>query len=118
MTLKFAETAIPVMERPKEPNPFADAVALVAGKEKAVTTVVPVDEKDGPDDKDPTGRTIGRIRRQLTEAGDPHNVTVRTQIVPTDDGKGLRVTLWTIPKIVRQKKTGDDSATTAEAVAA
>lgn len=113
--MKFTEAEIPTTTRKATENPFLDAVKSLVGTNKALKVAgLPVDVK-GPDvdgkPDDNVGRTIGRIRRQLTEAGNPHNVTVRNEVVPTDtDGvTTLSIKFWTVAKIKRAEKPAEAS---------
>lgn len=90
---EFKTVEKPVLKRVE--NPFIDVVkGLEPGSDKALTFSMP----------NSTGEERKAVRvalRQLTEAGNENNVTVRRSIV--ENSKLTEITFWAVPKIVHSK---------------
>lgn len=101
--VNFETVKIPKITRgpngTKQPNPFEGQVKEIKGTENArsFTAAIPKDKT--------YKQLLSKMRRQLTEAGNNHEVTVRMLPNPegepqlNDDGT-VTVTFWTIPLIV------------------
>lgn len=86
MTLTFSDAAIPTVTRTSEPNPFGALVAaLAANRETAKTFTVPLSGKMAKGTE--TDGAIGKVKRQLSDAGKAAGITVRSTY-EVSPGKG------------------------------
>ncbi len=103
--LTFSDVDVPTSSRPGMPNPFIEIVASMTVGGKAKTGPVPMLE----DDEDETAkRAEARVERQLTEAGDKRNVSVR-RTFQGEPGKRT-VTFWVVNKITRKPAAAGDAS--------
>lgn len=116
MTFEF-EPAQPVKRkntgRNVEPNPFSEVVGSIALKiDDATSKPQALSFKlDHPTDQDEKLRAYGKVRRQLTKAGQENDpkVTVNTDFNQVEDDTTL-VTFWTIPYTQRTRKSEESTA--------
>lgn len=111
----FTETDVPTLtrNRTRDPNPFDEVVGTmrVGGAAKSFTmtgTAEKVPSKSGKTESY-EDQNLARVMRQLTEAGNAENVTVRRTV--EDDLRGtLTITFWLVEKITRNvaKSEGDE----------
>ena len=101
--LTFAATEVPKRTRGDGvPNQFLAAVEELRGTDRALTFVVPGSAEMAEN------VLLRQAVRRLSEAGASEGVTVRRQIVGSDDG--VKVTFWVVPRIVRGEAEAEVSA--------
>lgn len=114
MSLNFVEVTPPARNNPgrtAEPNPFIDAIARIALKEKDGKPVALAYTLDHDADPKKREQAIEKVKRQLTNAGQANEpkVSVQKDIVPVkvagkDSPSKSIVTFWTTPFIARPRK--------------
>jgi hypothetical protein len=109
--MDFQDVAVPTQRRSTVINPFIDVVGAmrVDGPAKQFVMAGYTDKVQSASGKSENwaDKNVARIQRQLTEAGNEHNVTVRRTMEDHKNGE-LTVTFWCIPKIVRGTDATDD----------
>lgn len=108
----FTETDVPTLtrNRTREANPFDEPVSAmrIGGAAKSFTmpgTAEKVPSKSGKTESY-EDVNLARVMRQLTEAGNAENVTVRRTV--EDDLRGtLTITFWLVEKITRNVTKGE-----------
>ena len=103
MTIAFSATAIPVQTRNAEPNPFTEVAAhCAANPTEAVTFSLPLVAGDEAASK----KIIEKAKRQLSQVGGSHNVTLRSTFTVAGTAKApvANVTVWAVARITKARK--------------
>ena len=92
MALEFKSVTAPATVRKVMDNPFLDAVKNLAPDSGSAIEVVL---------ENATQKDVNRANRQLTDAGNELDVTVRRQLSEIDGSDDVRIVFWTVAKIKR-----------------
>lgn len=120
--IAFETVDVPKVTRNAEPNPYVDAVAGIAGTDKALAFVIPGAVSALNEKGNETNKEIAKALRLLGLAGAELEkpVTVRKRVDAVMEGKkqtGVKVTFWTTDRITHKDSKAAKAAAEAEATA-
>jgi hypothetical protein len=123
--IKFETVDIPAAapSRTAEPNPFSDAIKAdaegnVGTDKQALRFKVPGESHVTKDGKSKFSPAVAKLQSQAQRAANAVNRSARFKAETEGKGKNAQsvVTVWTVPKITRQRATeGTDAAATESA---